>query len=131
MSRRKAKSGNSKPQNIECRRVESLRSVFFNIIFLTGSTGSTGFFHGFRLPAIANRSGEAGGDETVKTAFAYRRKSCDLLSTIGIAAVCLFIVHRSGDLTLAITISAKRIANTRFHPETGYLKNPTNPVNPV
>jgi hypothetical protein len=70
-------------------------------------------------------------DETVKTASAYRRKSGDLLSKIRNAAVCLFIMHRSGDLTLAITISAKRIANTRFHPETGYLKNPNNPVNPV
>ena len=108
-----------------------MKGYFFYIIFLTGSTGSTGFFHGFRLPAIANRSGEAGGDETVKTASAYRRNSGDLLSKIRNAAVCLFIVHRSGDLTLAITISAKRLANTRFHPETGYLKNPNNPVNPV
>ena len=36
-----------------------------SISSLTGSTGWTGFFHDFHLPAIASRSGEAGGDETV------------------------------------------------------------------
>ncbi|CAB1059129.1 hypothetical protein D1BOALGB6SA_3887 [Olavius sp. associated proteobacterium Delta 1] len=34
-------------------------------------------------------------------------------------------------LILAIYNSAKQIAYTRFHPETGYLKYPVNPVNPV
>ena len=68
--------------------------------------------------------------ETVKTASDYRRESGNLLSEIGNAVFYLLIVHRSRALTLAIAFSAKRIANTRFHPEPD-IKNPTNPVNPV
>jgi len=39
---------------------------FIFIFFLTGFTGWTGFFHGFHLLAIANRSGEAGGNRVHK-----------------------------------------------------------------
>ena len=40
--------------------------IHFKYFFLTGFTGLTGFFHGFHLLAIANRSGEAGGNRVHK-----------------------------------------------------------------
>jgi hypothetical protein len=44
--------------------------------FLTGSTGLSGFFHGFHLPAIASSS-EAGGDEAEKTQFRFSEKRAE------------------------------------------------------
>ncbi len=70
-------------------------------------------------------------DETMKIASACRRKLGNHISKIGNAMVYRLMMNGSGALTSAITYSAKRIAYTRFHPETGYKKYPINPVNPV
>ena len=70
-------------------------------------------------------------DLTVKIASAFRRKFGNERSKTGNAMVYLIVVNRTSSLTLAINFYVKRIEYTWFHPETGYLKYPTNPVNPV
>jgi hypothetical protein len=70
-------------------------------------------------------------DETVKIASAWRRKFGNHMRENGNAMICRLIVKRSSALTLAINFSAKRIAYTRFRPETGYIKYSIYPVNPV
>jgi len=70
-------------------------------------------------------------DETVKIATAFRREIGDLMRGIGKAVVFQKIMDSNRALTLAISFSAKRIAYTRFHLETGYKKYSNHPANPV
>jgi hypothetical protein len=70
-------------------------------------------------------------DETVKIASAFRREIGDLMREIANAVVFQQITDSNRALTLAISFSAKRIAYTRFHLETGCKKYPNYPVNPV
>jgi hypothetical protein len=67
----------------------------------------------------------------MKITTACRRKSGYHMNEIGDAMVYRLVVNGPSALILAINFSAKRIACTWFHPETGYIKYPIDPVNPV
>jgi len=58
-------------------------------------------------------------DETVKITSAGRRKLGNHMSEIEDAMLYRLIVDKRSVLTLTINFFAKRIAYTRFHPETG------------
>ena len=62
-------------------------------------------------------------DETMKMVSACWRKVGKLMSEIGNAMIYQLVVIRNCDLVWAIHHSAKRIAYTRFHPETGTKLN--------
>jgi hypothetical protein len=47
------------------------------------------------------------------------------------AMIYRLIVQRNIALGSVINFSAKRITYNRFHPGTGHIKYPVNPVNPV
>jgi hypothetical protein len=70
-------------------------------------------------------------DETVKIASACRLKFDKLMSGISDIMIYRQLLNRNSALTLSINFSAKRFEYTRFHPETGYIKYPNNPVDPV
>ncbi|CAB1060583.1 hypothetical protein D1BOALGB6SA_5349 [Olavius sp. associated proteobacterium Delta 1] len=70
-------------------------------------------------------------DEIVIAASACRRSFGICITKIGCAMFYRSLVDINGVMIVAITLSAKRIAYLRFHPETANLKYPYNPVNPV
>ena len=70
-------------------------------------------------------------DETVKAASVWRRKLGICVKEIRRGLYYQLMVDIESSLTETTAFSAKRIVYFRFHPETGNLKYPTNPVDPV
>ena len=89
-------------------------------------------FLAFRLPAIASRSGEAGGDESLKTSIAFGENKNDINEfgnhSFGMSACNV----KNCKNNINIYFRRSRIGFFQFLPETEKgKKDPFNPVNPV